>query len=132
MAANTKKQFVIDASYALAFLLPDEYNPQVDAIFNQYRADLIQLISSPLFLFEVINGLKTALQRKRINLAYCKNRIEEFLDYGIAIYPIDYMKTFLLADKHSLTFYDASYVFLAKQKKTQILSLDKKLQPKFF
>jgi len=128
MAVNTKKNFVVDASFVLTFLLPDEHDPNADIYFNQFKAGLINFISSPLLTFEVINTLIISLKRKRIDKNYCQERIKELLDYDIEIKEADSIKTFLLAEKDDLTFYDASYLYLAQSQNFPLLTLDKKLQ----
>lgn len=128
MAVNTKKNFVIDASFVLTFLLPDEYDPQADMYFNQFKADLINFISSPLLTFEVINSLIVSLKRRRIDKDYCQERLKELLDYDIAIKEVDFIKTFSLAEENGLTFYDASYLYLAQINNVPLLTLDKKLK----
>lgn len=128
MAVNTKKKIVVDASFVLTFLLPDEYDPKADMYFNQFKAGLINFISSPLLTFEVINSLLVSLKRKRIDKSYCQERLKELLDYDIEIKEVDSMKTFLLAEKNDLTFYDASYLYLAQSQNSPLLTLDKKLQ----
>lgn len=127
MAANTRT-CCIDASFVLSFLLPDEYNPKVDMMFNQYKAGLVKFISIPLLSFEVTSGLAIAIIRKRISQKYALERIEEFLDYGIEIYEVDFKKILELSQKNNLTAYDASYLYLAQKDNAKLLSLDEKLK----
>lgn len=127
MVANTKK-YIVDASFVLSFLLPDERHEFIDQIFNQYKAGIIGLWSTLLLPFEVVNGLKLAVIRERINTKYAKERMKEFFDYGIHIIPVDFLAVFDLAQKHNLTVYDATYYYLAKQEKTQLLTKDEALQ----
>lgn len=127
MDENIRKNFVVDASFVIAFLMPDENHSKVDLFFNQFKASLINLIASPMLSFEVLNGLNTALSRKRITKDYCLNRINEFLDYKIEVYEINLKEVFLLAEKHKLTVYDASYLWLNKKIDAPLLTLDKKL-----
>lgn len=127
MAANSK-QYIVDASFVLSFLLPDEQHEDIDQFFNQYKTGLIRFLSTPLLPFEVINGLSMAVIRKRIDTKYARERIKEFLDYGINSVQVDFFAVFDFAQKHSLTIYDASYYFLAKQEKTQLLTTDQALQ----
>ena len=128
MAANFNKNQVVDASFVLCFLMPDEYDFEVNLFFNQYKSGLINIISTTFLSFEVINGLKTALLRKRIDKNYALSRIREFLDYEIEVQIIDFTKTFLLASQYNLTIYDASYLHLAKLNRVPLLTLDEKLK----
>lgn len=120
--------YVVDASFVIAFLMPDEASLDVDVYFNQYKSGLTNLISSPLLPFEVANGLQVAVARKRITLDYSKKRLQEFLNYRIEIKKVDFMKVFIMAQKQNLTCYDASYLYLSKKEKLPLLTLDEKLK----
>ncbi|MBI2020010.1 type II toxin-antitoxin system VapC family toxin [Candidatus Daviesbacteria bacterium] len=126
MAASGKK-YIVDASFVLSFLLPDEKHEDVDQFFNQYKGGIIDLWSTALLPFEVVNGLKLAVDRKRISTKYAKERMREFFDYGITLYSVNLFEVFDLSQKHELTIYDAGYYFLAKQEKTHLLTKDEKL-----
>lgn len=128
MAENTRKTFVVDASFVLAFLMPDENHTETDLFFNQFKSSLINIIASPILPFEVTNGLKSALLKKRITKDYCLNRMEEFFNYQIATKEINFKEVFLLAEKYNLTTYDASYLWLNKKFDAPLLTLDKKLK----
>lgn len=127
MAANSKRDVVVDASFVLAFLIPDERHSKVDQYFSQFKAGFLNFITSSLFPFEVVNGLLVALRRERINRNYCQARLKELLDYEIEIKDVDFMEIFLLADKLNLTSYDASYLYLARKYQAELLSLDRRL-----
>lgn len=127
MAENIKKIFVVDASFVIAFLMPDENRLEIDSVFNQFRSSLISLTASPILPFEVTNGLKSALLKKRITKDYCLNRMEEFFNYQIETQEVNFKEVFLLAEKHNLTIYDASYLWLNKKFDAPLLTLDKKL-----
>lgn len=127
MAENIKKTFVVDASFVIAFLMPDENRLEIDSVFNQFKSSLINLTASPILPFEVTNGLKSALLKKRITKDYCLSRMEEFFSYRIETQEVNFKEVFLLAEKYNLTTYDASYLWLNKKFDTPILTLDKKL-----
>lgn len=121
-------RYIVDASFVLAFLLPDEYNEDVDIIFNQFKAGITELSSTPLLHFEVANGLEVAQLRKRISLSYCKERLKEFINYRINLTDVDLISVLDLAQKDNLTVYDACYLYLSKSEGIPLLTLDKKLQ----
>lgn len=127
MAVNPKTAYVVDASFVLAFLMPDETSLEADSFFKQFKDGQIDLISSQLLPYEVINGFKTAFISKRVKLDYCKDRIQEFLDYKIETREVDFMEVFLLAKKNNLTVYDATYLYLAIKNHYFLLTLDQKL-----
>lgn len=128
MDANVKR-CVIDASFVLSFLLPDEKNDQITAIFQNFLQGKINFISHPLLPYEVLNSLKIAVLRKRLSADLAKQISVVFLRYHIQFQPIDFHAVFLLAEKYNLTFYDASYLYLSQSQNLPLLTLDKHLIP---
>lgn len=122
---------VIDSSFLLAYLLPDETVGIVQQFFDRLKSENIQLIAPSLLIFEVFNGLQTAVIRKRINTTLAKRLGKIFLLMPIELIEVDFMRTLQLADKHGLTFYDASYLYLSKSQHTELLTLDTKLSDTF-
>lgn len=127
MAANTKA-VVVDASFVLAFMLPDEYYEEVDFYFNQFKSGLINLIASSILPFEVTNSIIVSVLRKRISLEYAQDRLDEYTDYKIELRNPDMQEVFKLANKYKLTAYDASYMYLAQKNHLPLLTLDEKLE----
>lgn len=128
MAANSKKVFVVDASFVLAFLLPDEKKKSTDEVFRGYIEGEISLISVPLLTYEVLNSLRSAFLQKRLNLKLCVQLASDFLNLIITEIPIDQKEVFQEALKKNLSFYDASYLVLAKAKHIPLLTKDKALK----
>src|SRR3990167_5563731 len=114
MAENINEEYVVDASFVISFLLPDERVLEVDRKFELYSQNAIHFVSTYLLPFEVLNGLKNAVIRKRINDNLATKLASIFFDYKIRLIKIELYKTFLLALKQNLSVYDASYVYLAK------------------
>lgn len=127
MAGNTNT-FIIDASYLLSFLLADEQLKEAEEIFDQFSVGKIKLYAPSLLPFEVLSALQTATARKRITSQTAQELAKYFLDLKIPILNIDLFKTFVLAQLENLTFYDASYLYLAKTHHAPLLTLDEKLQ----
>lgn len=127
MGENIKKIFVIDASYLMAFLL-NESNFEINELMKQYKNRQIHLISSTLLTFEVGNTLRTAVLRKRMSKSQAQNVLQAFLEFDIVEEKSDYIKVLQLALSKGLTFYDASYLYLAKKNKVPLLTLDAKLK----
>lgn len=127
MAANTKA-YVVDSSYALAFLLPDEKNEVVAATFNDFINQKINLLSTLLLPFEVHNSLKTAVLRKRITESQAIELSQRFTELFLQSQKIKFSSCLELSIKHDLTFYDASYLQLALDTNLPLLTLDKRLQ----
>jgi len=127
MVENIKNIFVIDASYILAFLLK-ENNFEVNEMMKQYKVRYINLISTTLLKFEVCNTLKTAVLRKRVNKSDAQKLLQTFLEFDIAEEKIDYLQVLKLALSRKISFYDASYLYLAKSNKINLLTLDHSLK----
>lgn len=127
MAENIKKTYVIDASFILALLLPDEKEIIVDTFFDKYNSD-VKLISTPVLVFEVLNGLKSAFIQKRLSEAQVFRLAEDFFRIIIDADNVDYYDCLDVCLKDNLSYYDASYLVLAKSKKVKLLTLDKRLK----
>ena len=127
MAENTKKTYVIDASYVLNFLMPDEQSVISDAIFEQYKNRHIDLISVSLLPFEVYNSLNAAIIRKRLKNEEAIKLLKFFDKLKIQYTEINFPKAFKTCIKYNLSYYDASYLYLSKHLHYPLLSLDKHL-----
>ena len=127
MEENTKN-YVLDASYILNYLLPDEQWEAVMGFFQKHNERKINLISSTLLLFEVANSLRYAVKTKRINQEFAHKLLLRLTDLSIKLIEIDIHKALDLAFEHNISVYDAAYIALARQEKLPLLTLDKQLQ----
>ncbi len=128
MAENKPLAFVIDASFLLGWLLPDEKSSGIDSIFEQYANGEIELYSTKLLPFEVANGLRSAFLRKRLTQAKAKKLLHEFLKLDIVLDFVEYKLLWKISQKYSLTCYDSSYVALAYNRKIGLLTMDNELK----
>lgn len=126
MAGNTNA--IIDASFILAFLLPDESIQEVEETMARAKEKEINLFSPLLLPFEIFNCLRTSVLRNRITIDLGREIGETFFNLGIALEVVDFSSTLSFATQKNLSFYDASYVWLAKSKKLPLFSLDKRMQ----
>ena len=128
MVENTKRQrFVVDASFVLSYLFPDESENTVEEIFSAYEEGNVQLISTQLLPFEVMNGLKTAVKRKRYTKDEALALLKNFLAFPIEMKTVEFSQILVLAIEKDLSVYDAAYLFLTKEYGIKLLSLDKRL-----
>ncbi|MBI4591918.1 type II toxin-antitoxin system VapC family toxin [Candidatus Uhrbacteria bacterium] len=118
---------VIDASFVLSFLLPDERILKVDEIFFKHLNEEIAIVAPTLLPFEVANDLKSACLRKRVDRKTGASLLEKFCDLGIRVVPVYVPEVFSLALANGLSFYDASYAWLAQSRGCQLMTHDKKL-----
>lgn len=124
---NQPSLYAVDASFVLAFILPDERSDFVDGFFKLYKESKARFISTGLLPFEVLNGLKTAVIRKRLSIEQALTLAGSFLDLEIQLFEIDFGQVLQLSIKKNLTIYDASYVFLALVNGVSLLTLDNNL-----
>lgn len=126
-AIKLPSKMVIDASIALAFLLPDEREIKVDVLFKALTEGKAEIFIPKLFYFEVTNGLRSAVIRKRISSQLAKKLLENLVKLGLKEKGINWLKAFQIALDKNISFYDASYLALAKKEKISLLSLDRLL-----
>jgi len=127
MPAENIKSIVVDASFILAFLLPDE-TFFAESVFDQLEKSEIQFFSTPLLPFEVLNSIKIAIKRKRLKINLANRLVKKFFELKIELLPVNYQESFALAIKNDLTVYDAGYLWLAISKKIKLQTLDKQLR----
>lgn len=127
MAGDSRLK-VVDASFLLAFLLPDENIPEVEETMKEFIEKELNLVSCFLLPFEIFNCLKTAIKRRRISSKLALRIAKNFLNFDIPLVNINLVDTLVLAQKHDLSFYDGSYVFLARSGGIPLLTLDERLK----
>lgn len=127
MVANTNNIFVIDASFVLAFLL-DEGNVEVESIFEKQARGEIRFIAPSLLKYEVGNSLRTKLMRKKLKKEKAQKLYQSFLAIKTQEESIDFYHVLHLALEKNLTFYDASYLYLARSSHIPLLTLDHSLK----
>ena len=130
MEENTSSTnlFVIDASYILAALMPDEKEEIALNTIIEYKNKNIFLASTTLLPYEVANSLRSNINRGRIAYRKAMELLTEFGNLQIPFYPIEYAKYFAISCKYNISCYDASYVALAKEKGAGLLTFDKRLK----
>jgi len=83
MGENIKLEFVVDASFVISFLLPDEDIEEVQRFFREQSLSKIYFYSTQLLSFEVLNTLKMAETRKRITKRKASSLVKQFFNLGI-------------------------------------------------
>lgn len=125
MDADSK--YIIDSSFMLAHLLPDENLNEVDSIFTEYAQGKVFFFAPYILPLEVINGLRSAAVSKRIDKNTAQTLIDDFLNVKIEFQKINFKNTLATSFKSSCSIYDASYIALSQDKNLPFLTLDKKL-----
>jgi predicted nucleic acid-binding protein len=121
--------FVLDASVAMAWALPDEASAYSDLMLERLVAGKAWVPN--LWPYELANGLLMAQKRSRITAAQRVAFVEQVLKLPI---EVDHPSTravletlALLAEQYGLTAYDAAYLDLALRKGTPLITQDKAL-----
>lgn len=126
MAGNNR--FVVDASFVLSILLPDEKTKtKAKKYLNLILDSKNAILSTHLLEFEVGNGLRSAVLRKRLKKDSLKTLSKNFKLLPITSKEVDFYKTLTFAVDENISFYDTSYIFLAKSQGAKLLTLDKQL-----
>ena len=118
--------FVLDASIATVWLLPDEVESVADQTLKLLNTAVA--IVPDLFWREMRNVLLTAHRRKRISLPEVWHSMARLEQLGIITAPMASGTLILpLAERHSLTAYDAAYLALALERRLPLATLDRRL-----
>ena len=125
---ENNSSYVIDSSFILAHLLPDKASNNVQKFFDRLKKEPIILVAPYIFPFEVLNGIQTAVIRKRITPNLARKLGEKFLKIAVKLEDVNFLKVVPIAQSQLLTIYDASYVYLAENLNIPFLTLDEKLK----
>ncbi len=118
--------FVIDASVALVWFLPDEESSVADSVLA--RVDAGSAIAPDLFWHEMRNVLMIAWRRQRLPRADVDHSMMRLGQLKIETVPsFDSTQILNLAERHNLTAYDAAYLALAIERQVALATLDKRL-----
>ena len=117
--------FVVDASMAAAWLLPEEYSDAAETVIASINAPCPV---PSLFFFEIRNILTMAERRGRVSAGGALVNMERVRrlpldDAGIGSDSL----VLLLAANHALSAYDAAYLALALNRNVPLATLDRKL-----
>ncbi|HUT71908.1 MAG TPA: type II toxin-antitoxin system VapC family toxin [Desulfatiglandales bacterium] len=124
------RRLVIDSSVSLKWWLDDEeYVAQAREILNQIYAGRIIPVVPDLWHYEVANGIRTAILRRRINKRQGKTFISELISMGFESHGINpYLpKVFDYAIKYKYAIYDFSYIVLAQEQGIDFVTGDERL-----
>ncbi len=122
--------FVLDASVAVAWLLPDEVRAGLEALQDSLVDE--GAIVPALWPIEVGNALLVAARRGRINLKELEPLVRAIqalqieIDTATAEHALT--RTLELARQHRLTTYDATYLELAIRTGLPLATLDRDLR----
>jgi len=115
--------FVVDASVAACWLMPDERHPLADAAYASIASD--PAITPVLWWFELRNLLLVNERRGRLDSAKTARALRLLRALPITIDSAEDEDTLMeLARQHRLTVYDAAYLELALRRGFPLATLD--------
>lgn len=123
--------FVADTSAAMAWLLEDEKTAASEALLHRLVNGGEKAAAPPLLFFELSNALSMAVKRGRIEKTTKHGLLNFFSHLPINLDEdatrMALTSTQALAEKHTLTVYDASYLELALRCGVPLATKDKAL-----
>ena len=120
---------VVDASVALKWVFDDEQDVQHalalrDDFLGRAR---IQLFAPGLYIYEVINGITSAIRHRRLEHAKGKDLLRSLLLAEVALRVPSIDRMYEIAVDHGLSVYDSSYVSLAETLGADFWTADRQL-----
>jgi predicted nucleic acid-binding protein len=123
--------FVVDASFALAWVLKDEATTATDKLLDSLGRGSRAFVPA-LWYWEIGNALLSVERRKRATKAEVGRHLTLLQSYPIEIDEAAVNRAWgaahLLAQQYRLTSYDAAYLELAIRRGFPLASLDAELQ----
>ena len=118
---------VVDASIASAWCFPDERTDYTHGVFQAVTSSL-EAFAPRLWAYEIRNSVLMGLRRGRISKPDAEQSLASLNDLNARLSePSSYDEVFTLADRHSLTVYDAAYLDLSQHEGVPLASLDRQL-----
>lgn len=124
------ERIVVDASVALKWWLRDEENTaEADELQLEFLGGNLSLVAPALFDYEIVNTLKNAVVRKRIDESYALLAISDLIAYDIERHDIRSLQlsAFQLACRYQRSSYDAAYLALAQTLGLDFFTGDKRM-----
>ena len=120
---------VLDSSATLAWIYSDETTAAIQQLFDTVANT--GAIVPMLWRLEVANSLTVAMRRGRIDAAFRRAALDDLalLDITSDAHTDTHAwaETLVLADRYSLTVYDAAYLELAQRRALPLATLDEDL-----
>ena len=108
MQEENTNTYIIDASYIISVLFPDETTDgKTRKLFEDFKKGKVDFLSTLLLPFEVLNSIKKAVTRKIFSEQSAESLTEIFLAYGIILKNTDCRQTLQIALEENLSVYDA-------------------------
>jgi predicted nucleic acid-binding protein len=121
---------VLDSSVALAWIYADEATEAVLNIFERVHREVAWIPA--LWRWEVANALQMNVRRGRHGAAFRDEALSNIACLPIKVdgqaEPEAWLGALVIAERHGLTVYDASYLEIALRRKIPLATLDHELR----
>ena len=123
--------FVVDASIAFAWVLPNQASPEAEALLERIEAGAGAVVPTLWFL-EVANGLLVAQRRKKVTAQERLLALRRLLALALTVDEDDardvFGRTSTLAEQQGLSVYEAAYLELALRRDLPLGTRDRALR----
>jgi predicted nucleic acid-binding protein len=131
-ATGTISTVTLDCSVAIPWIIQEQSNTAIDTLFQDGYRGAVAFVVPILWFTECGSTLNEMVKRKRLTLAQAQ---EGFATLRYSRVQADVAPTvetqsriLMLAQTHGITFYDASYLELARRRQSMLATLDQKLK----
>ena len=122
--------FVVDASMAFAWVLPNQASPEAEALLERIEAGVEAVVPS-LWLLEVANGLLVAQRRKKVTAPERMLALQRLSALSLTVDEDAardvFGRTSTLAEQFGLSVYDAAYLEVALRRNLPLGTRDRAL-----
>ena len=125
--ARAKEAIIVDASVVVKWFVDEQNTKQALRLREDYRAEVVDLWSTQLMPFEVLNALRYSEEFGEKELVTVSLAISKYM---MALHPILGEMAELCvrnAFRYGITIYDSSYVSLAKLTERKLYTADERL-----
>ncbi|MBM4236177.1 MAG: type II toxin-antitoxin system VapC family toxin [Firmicutes bacterium] len=120
---------VVDASVALAWVLPAEDTDQALSLRNQALSEpQLILLVPPTFWYEVTNVLWVATRRHRLSNQNAQKALDMLIDFEFTVWAAELKRCLNLSLDHNLSVYDNAYLELAIDQQATLWTMDQQLK----
>jgi predicted nucleic acid-binding protein len=122
-------KYVLDASIAVKWVLPEPDSTKAIALRNDYRQRVIDLISPDIFPAEIAHALTRAERRGLIAQGESEKNLADFFSTAPYLYPYSVVlsRAVELSSQERIGVYDCLYVALAEREQCELATADSRL-----
>ncbi|HBJ72517.1 MAG TPA: VapC toxin family PIN domain ribonuclease [Actinobacteria bacterium] len=116
---------VLDASLALAYVMPDEDSPTARQLMARIEEE--PALAPTIWIYEIASGLRMGQARKRLTSEMADSVMTTLTELHIEFEHPNGHQLMKLSHQTGLTIYDASYIALCLKHELPLASLDRRL-----